>query len=104
LNVTYDNLLYLPAGGASELDANGIVLYNQAGPQSETYFDVWTSASNGNPLPDNFYNTVTGSNANLGNPFTVSPNAATPEPGYGLLALGLLGLVVAARRRKNRLV
>lgn len=102
VNVTYDNLLYFPAPGASQLDANGIILYNQAGPQSESYFDVWSAASSGNPLPDNFYNTVTGANTNLTNQFTVSPTV--PEPSYGFLALGLLGAVAGVRRWKNRVV
>jgi hypothetical protein len=109
-NYGYDNLLYYPAPGASQLDANGIILYNQAGPQSQSFFDVWSAASKGNPLPDNFYNSVTGANTNFSNQFTVTEAggsqglSTTPEPGYGFLALGLLGMIVGVRRWKSRLV
>jgi hypothetical protein len=105
----YDNLLYLDAlPNNSELDANGIVLYNAAGPAAESYFDVWSSGNSGNPLPDNIewsdqnpYSS--GSTTNFSNPFTVTDTSATPEPatmaltGGALFGLGLLG----KRFRKN---
>jgi hypothetical protein len=104
---SYDNLLYPNAlPGNSVLDANGIVLYNAAGPVSQTYFDVWSAANSGNPLPDSFEWSdlnpyASGSSVDLANPFTVT-EVYTPEPGlYGLLALGLSGIVTIARRRKD---
>jgi hypothetical protein len=99
----FDNLLYLNAlPSNSELDANGIVLYNAAGPAGKSYFDVWSSGISGNPLPDNLewseLNPYSGgSSTNFLNPFTVTADtSATPEPatmalmGGALLGLGLL--------------
>ena len=102
-NFTYGDLIYPNAlPGSSVLDANGIVLYNAAGPPANEFFEVWSAANSGNPLPDNFQWAdmdpyAGGNNVNLANPFTV-----TPEPGfYGALALGLSGLVTLVRRRKR---
>jgi MYXO-CTERM domain-containing protein len=108
----YDNLIYPNAlPNNSVLDANGIVLYNAAGPQAETYFDLWSAANQGNPLPDSLEWSdlnpwAAGSSVNLANPFsvtdeTVTSEAATPEPQfYGVLGLGLAGLIALMRRRK----
>jgi MYXO-CTERM domain-containing protein len=108
----FDNLIYPNAlPNNSVVDANGIVLYNAAGPQAETYFDVWSAANQGNPLPDAFEWSdsnpwAAGSSVNLANPFsvtdeTVTSEAATPEPRfYGVLGLGLAGMILAVRRRK----
>ncbi len=119
-NYTFDNLLYLNAlPNNSELDANGIVFYNQAGPDTQEFFNLWSAASSNNPLPDNFWATDSGNgwnnyNVNLFNPFSVGfsvnlqqssiVNSPAPEPAfYGVLSLGLTGLLVfAARRRAKR--
>ena len=116
-NYTFDNLLYLNALPAnSEVDANGIVLYNQAGPQTQEFFNLWSAGWSNNPLPDNFWATDTGNGWNNVNynvtsafsvSFSISPSqgstvTATPEPAfYGVLALGLSCLLAFAARRRT---
>ena len=107
-NYTFDNDLYLNSlPGNSELDALGIVLYNPSGPSTSEFFNLWSSGSSYNPLPDNLWATDTGdgwnnSNVTFSNPFTVTL-LHTPDPEFYavLAAFGLILLIGSGFRRKR---
>jgi hypothetical protein len=101
-NYTFDNLLYTGAsqGGGQAFDADGIGFV--AGGAS---FLLTTTGFSGNDGGALYCGPAAPGCEGLNNTLSVTLSSTpTPEPGYGFLALGLLGMVAGVRRWKSRLV
>jgi hypothetical protein len=99
-NYTFDNLLYTGAsqGGGQPFDANGIGFVDGGAS-----FLLTTTGFSGNGGGALYCGPAAPGCEGLNNTLSVTLSSTpTPEPGYGFLALGLLGMVVGVRRWKTR--
>jgi hypothetical protein len=109
-DLIFDNLVYPANPAGSQLDGDGIVLNEPAGPDTDgQFYSVWSagSADYVGP-PDQEFDPFSYASINLANPFVVTPSGisevtATPEPAtFGLIGFGLIGMAFVARKKTQR--